>query len=267
MRVALFVPCYIDQLYPEVGFACLELLEACGLSVHVPAQQTCCGQVLTNRGALRAAVPLASHFEAVFAGYEHIVCPSGSCAAALRRHPHGLGGDPCGAPSRVLELCQFLLRVVGIERLRALLKGPAPSGPAPVPRRVSLHESCHGLRELGLGQPSELSAGGTREESPARQLLRLLPGLELVTPSRPDECCGFGGSFSVAEPELSARIGSDRLDDFQAAGAEIVTSVDMSCLMHLSGLMRRQGRACSALHVAQLLRAALSAEVEREVPA
>lgn len=259
MRVALFIPCYVDQLYPDVGFACLELLEACGVSVEVPSQQTCCGQVLTNRGSLRAAAPLAANFEATFAEYEHIVCPSGSCAAALRRHPHGLGGDPRGAPSRVLELCQFLLQVVGAERVRALLQQRVP------PRRVLLHESCHGLRELGLGQPSELGrqpaelrgASAAGSESPARQLLRLVPGLELVLPSRSDECCGFGGSFSVAEPELSARIGSDRLDDFQGAGAEIVTSVDMSCLMHLSGLMRRQGRSCQALHVAELLRSAV----------
>ncbi len=258
MRAALFVPCYIDQLYPDVGFASLELLEACGVSVQVPAQQTCCGQVLTNRGALRAAAPLAAQFEATFGGYEHIVCPSASCAAALRRHPHGLGGDPRGAPSRVWELCQYLLEVVGVERLRALLQqSPEPGGRA---RRVLLHESCHGLRELGLGQPSELGPGlPTRpgSESPARQLLRLVPGLELVLPSRMDECCGFGGSFSVAEPELSARIGSDRLDDFERAGAELVTSVDMSCLMHLAGLMQRQGRKLAVQHVAELLRAAL----------
>lgn len=220
MRVALFVPCYIDQLYPDVGFACLELLEACGVSVVVPAQQTCCGQVLTNRGALRAAAPLAARFEATFGEYEHVVCPSGSCAAALRRHPHGLGGDPQGAPSRVLELCQFLLQVVGLERLRARLQGGTRQAGL---RRVALHESCHGLRELGLGQPSELGSGVARGESPARQLLRLVPGLELVEPSRRDECCGFGGSFSVTEPDLSARMGSDRLDDFQHAGAEIVT--------------------------------------------
>lgn len=252
MSVALFVPCYIDQLYPDVGFACLELLEACGLSVHVPAQQTCCGQVLTNRGALRAAAPLAAQFEAVFGAYEHIVCPSGSCTAALRRHRHALGGDPGGASGRVLELCQFLLQVVGLERVRSVLQRQGTP-----PRRVLLHESCHGLRELGQGQPSELGAQGPGVESPARQLLRLVSGITLVSPSRRDECCGFGGSFSVGEPELSARIGSDRLDDFEAAGAEVVTSVDMSCLMHLSGLMRKQGRACSAKHVAEVLHAAL----------
>lgn len=276
MSVALFVPCYIDQLYPDVGLACLELLEACGVTVHVPSQQVCCGQVLTNRGALRAAAPLAAQFDAAFGAYEHIVCPSGSCAAALHRQPRVLGGEPRGASGRVLELCQFLLQVVGRERMSVALQGGArPEDEGRAPRRVLLHESCHGLRELGLGQPSELGSGAPRGESPARELLSLVPGLTLVVPSRRDECCGFGGSFSVMEPELSARIGSDRLDDFQAAGAELVTSVDMSCLMHLSGLMRKQGRTCSALHVAVILREAVSAaagpkpapEQSKQVPA
>lgn len=242
MRVGLFIPCYIDQLYPDVGFASLELLEAYGLSPEVPPQQTCCGQVLTNRGALRAARPLAHSFEASFGAYDYVVCPSGSCAAALRRQPHAWGGEPAGAASRVFELCQFLAQVIGVER----------AGPA-FPHRVLLHESCHSLRELGLGQPSELGAVAAAQESPARRLLRLVPELELVEPARRDECCGFGGSFSVVEPDVSARMGSDRIDDFEAAGAEVVTSADMSCLMHLSGLMRRQRRRCSVLHIAQLL--------------
>jgi len=242
MRVALFIPCYVDQLYPDVGFASLELLEAHGIVAEVPEQQTCCGQVLTNRGALRAAQPLARNFEVVFGAYDYVVCPSGSCTAALRRQPHALGTAPSGAASRVFELCEFLAKVVGVER----------AGPA-FPHRVLLHESCHSLRELGLGQPSELGAGAALLESPARRLLRLVPELTLVEPTRRDECCGFGGSFSVAEPDVSARMGTDRIDDFMAAGAEVVTSADMSCLMHLSGLMRRQQRPARVLHIAQLL--------------
>lgn len=242
MRVALFVPCYIDQLYPDVAFACLELLERQGVSVEVPAQQTCCGQVLTNRGALQAARPLARNFEATFAGYDCVVCPSGSCAAALRHHPHSLGGAPGGASSKVYELCQFLVQVLGVENTGV-----------PFPHRVALHESCHSLRELGLGQPSELGAVPAPVESPARRLLRQVPELQLVEPARRDECCGFGGSFSVAEPDVSARMGSDRAADFEQAGAEVVTSADMSCLMHLSGLMRRQHRRARVLHIAQLL--------------
>jgi L-lactate dehydrogenase complex protein LldE len=242
MRVALFVPCYVDQLYPDVGFASLELLEAHGVRAEVPVQQTCCGQVLTNRGALAAAQPLAHGFEAVFGSYDHVVCPSGSCAAALRRHPQALGSAPGGAASRVFELCQFLVQVLGVEHARV-----------DFPHRVLLHESCHSLRELGLGQPSELGAVAAPIESPARRLLRQVPQLELLEPTRRDECCGFGGSFSLAEPDVSARMGSDRLDDFEQAGAAVVTSADMSCLMHLSGLMLRQGRPLSVLHIAQVL--------------
>lgn len=242
MRVALFVPCYVDQLYPDVGFASLELLAAHGVAAEVPVQQACCGQVLTNRGALGAAKPLAQSFEATFGSYDHVVCPSGSCAAALRRQPHALGGDPAGPASRVFELCQFLVQVLGVEQAKVEF-----------PHRVLLHESCHSLRELGLGHPSELGAVPAPSQSPARHLLRQVPLLELVEPARRDECCGFGGSFSVAEPDLSVRMGSDRIDDFERAGAEVVTSADMSCLMHLSGLMRRQGRRLSVLHIAQVL--------------
>jgi len=242
MRVALFVPCYVDQLYPDVGFASLELLEAHGVVAEVPAQQTCCGQLLTNRGALRAARPLARSFEAAFGSHDYVVCPSGSCAAALRRQPHALGGDPAGAASRVFELCQFLVHVLGVEQVNVAF-----------PHRVLLHESCHALRELGLGYPSELGAVPTLVESPARRLLRHVPQIQLFEPARRDECCGFGGSFSVVEPEVSARMGNDRIDDFEQSGAEVVTSADMSCLMHLSGLMRRQGRRLSVLHIAQVL--------------
>jgi len=242
MRVALFVPCYVDQLYPDVGFASLELLEAHGVVAEVPAQQTCCGQVLTNRGALGAARPLARSFEAAFGSHDYVVCPSGSCAAALRRQPQALGGDAAGAASRVFELCQFLVQVLGVEHAKVAF-----------PHRVLLHESCHSLRELGLGHPSELGTVPAPLESPARRLLRQVPRLELREPARRDECCGFGGSFSLAEPDVSARMGSDRIDDFEQAGAEVVTSADMSCLMHLSGLMRRQGRRLSVLHVAQVL--------------
>jgi len=242
MRVALFIPCYIDQLYPDVGFACLELLEAHGVQVEVPAGQTCCGQLLTNRGALRAARPLAHNFEATFAGYDHVICPSGSCAAALRRQAESWQDRTRGASTRVVELCQFLVSVLG-----------TPARAPAFPHRVVLHESCHALRELGLGRPSELGPGHGLSESPARQLLCGVPELSLVEPARSDECCGFGGSFSIVEPDISARMGSDRIFDFERLGAEVVTSTDMSCLMHLSGLMQRQCRPLVAMHISQVL--------------
>ncbi len=238
-RVALFVPCYLDQLYPGVAWACLELLEAQGVDVHVPAQQTCCGQPLINTGAVRAAQRLAPRFAEVFAGYDQVVCPSGSCTAALHRQLAGLGS---GAGPRVFELCEFLVDVVGVERLEASF-----------PHRVLLHQSCHALRELGLGAPSELGGSGGGRENPGRKLLGLVRDLTLVEPERSDECCGFGGSFCIAEPSVSTRMGEDRVADFERAGAEVVTSLDMSCLMHLSGLARRRQRGPGFMHIAEVL--------------
>jgi L-lactate dehydrogenase complex protein LldE len=238
-RVALFVPCYLDQLYPAVAWASLELLEAHGVAVDVPAQQTCCGQPLINTGAMRAARPLAARFAELFAPYEQVVCPSGSCTAALQ---HQLAELAPNTRPRVFELCEYLVDVVGVERLEASF-----------PHRVALHQSCHALRELGLGTPSELGGGGTARENPGRRLLGLVRDLTLVEPQRSDECCGFGGSFCLTEPGISSSMGGDRVLDFESAGAQVVTSLDMSCLMHLSGLARRGQRALGFMHIAEVL--------------
>jgi L-lactate dehydrogenase complex protein LldE len=191
--VALFVPCYVDQLYPDVAWASLELLQAHGADVDVPAGQTCCGQPLSNLGAVAAARPLGERFAATFAGYEHVVCPSGSCTAALRRFAAHAGK---ARVPHVFELCEFLVGVLGVERVAASFPHP-----------VALHQSCHALRELGLGTPSELGGGAARRDNPGLQLLATLQGSSLVEPARPDECCGFGGSFCLTEAALSSRMG------------------------------------------------------------
>lgn len=244
MRVALFVPCYVDQLCPDVALSALELLEAQGLDVDVPEGQTCCGQVLINSGSAAAARPLAASFQERFGEHEHIVCPSGSCVATLRQHAHWLGAPPGNAGTRVKELSEFLVDVLGVRELGVSF-----------PHRVALHQSCHGLRELGLAPSSELCT--LPRERRARDRVRTLLGgvrdLELVEPTRSDECCGFGGSFCVGEAAVSARMGQDRIADFERAGAEVVTSGDMSCLLHLSSLLRRQRKPLAVMHVAQIL--------------
>ena len=248
-NIALFVPCYVDQLRPSVGLAALQLLEARGFSVAVPREQTCCGQPFLSAGATRDAARLAANFVRVFARYDAVVAPSGSCAAMLRKHLVQLvpGNEARGASERVYELCEFLATQGGADGTAA----PLPSGEPP--QRVALHASCHALRELRLGSPSE-----TREPpriDPARLLLERVPGLELVPLARPDECCGFGGVFAVAEEAVSCRMALDRLADHLAARAEFVTSTDVSCLIHLEGVARRRKLPLRVLHVAEILAA------------
>jgi len=245
--IGLFVPCYVDQLHPDVGLATLELLEGLGLEVEFPEAQTCCGQPMTNAGCRDAARPLAERFLDIFAGYEHVVCPSGSCVAMVRHHYRGLLGARAGlepACGRVRELSEFLFDVLGLRSL-----------PGRFPHRVGLHRGCHGLRELRLGRASELGLrnAGESHDEPARVLLEGLDGIELVPLDRPDECCGFGGSFAVGEAAVSGMMGRDRVDDHVRHGAEVVASADMSCLIHLDGVIRRQGRALPVMHVAQIL--------------
>lgn len=246
MRVALFVPCYVDQLWPRAALGAVRVLEAHGVEVAYPEEQTCCGQPMANAGLSTAAEPLARRFLEVFGGFEAVVCPSGSCTSMVRNHY-----DPflAGAPgfdrlkARTFELCEFLVDVLGVKGARGRF-----------PHRVALHQSCHGLRELGLGVPSELLRPRTNKVD---GLLRSLEGIELVPLARPDECCGFGGTFAVAEEAVSVLMGKDRIADHAGAGAEIVTGTDVSCLMHLEGVARREARPLRFMHVAEVLAEAL----------
>jgi L-lactate dehydrogenase complex protein LldE len=239
-RVALFVPCVVDQLAPQVGLACLELLEGLGVEVDFPPAQTCCGQPFLTAGEPERARRLARRCVGVFRGYAHVVAPSGSCVAMLRLHYPGLLGDAAGdLPARSLELCEFLTGVLGVTSL-----------PGRFPHRVGLHPSCHALRGLRLGAASERMQA---RPDPVRALLGSLEGIELVAPSRPDECCGFGGSFALDEAEVSCAMGRDRLRAHRDAGAEVIASTDVSCLLHLDGLARREGLPLRLLHVAEIL--------------
>ena len=242
MDVALFVPCYVDQLYPQVGLATAEVLERFGCTVHFPEAQTCCGQPMANSGFFDDARPLARKMIDVFEKYEHVVCPSGSCTSMVRNHfPQLLPEEPrlASLRARTRELCEFLHDILRVR----------PGGR--FAHKVGLHQSCHGLRELRLASGSERLIPAFNK---TQALLAGIEGLELVELARPDDCCGFGGTFSVTEEAVACAMGRDRVADHQRAGAQVIAGGDVSCLMHMEGLARRSGSAkLRFLHLAELL--------------
>jgi L-lactate dehydrogenase complex protein LldE len=242
IRVGLFIPCYVDQFHPQVGMATVRVLERAGVEVDFPEDQTCCGQPMANSGCASDAAPLAEKFLRVFGRYDHVVAPSASCVSMVRNHygPFLSGREGFDRlRTRVYELCEFLHDVLGIRRVDARFAG-----------RVGLHKGCHGVRELRLASSSELRVSPFDK---VRTLLASLEGIQLVELSRPDECCGFGGTFAVNEEAVSCMMGRDRVADHERAGAEVIASTDMSCLMQLDGLIRRDRRPLRVMHVAELL--------------
>ena len=207
MIAGLFIPCYIDQLFPDVGWATVELLERHGVEVDFPEQQTCCGQPMANTGCTQDTRPLALKFFEIFRDFEYIVCPSGSCVSMVRHHyEEYLEGTPGfdRMKQRTFELCEFLTDVLGVEEIAGRF-----------PHRVGLHQSCHGLRGLRLGSCSEVPEPPYNK---TRKLLSSLEGIEISELKRPDECCGFGGTFAVNEEAVSCMMGLDRLADHEQAG-------------------------------------------------
>jgi L-lactate dehydrogenase complex protein LldE len=234
MRVALFVPCYIDQFYPQVAVASLELLEKLGCEVIVPADQTCCGQPMANSGFASSTEGCDTNFAQNFEGFDYIVGPSGSCVLHLKEHH----------PSEkirnsVYEICEFLTDVLKVSVLSATF-----------PHRVGLHQSCHGQRGLRLSSMSE------RNEKPfskLQDLLYLVKGVEVVMPEREDECCGFGGTFCVTEEAVSVKMGQDRIKEHAANTVDYIVGADTSCLMHMEGILRRQGSNVQVKHIVEIL--------------
>ena len=234
MRVALFVPCYIDQFYPQVAVASLELLEKLGCEVVVPTDQTCCGQPMANSGFASSTEGCDTNFSNNFDGFDYIVGPSGSCVLHLKEHH----------PSEkirnsVYEICEFLTDVLKISSL-----------PAIFPHRVGLHQSCHGQRGLRLSSMSE------RNEKPfskLEDLLSLVDGIQISKPERADECCGFGGTFCVTEEAVSVKMGQDRIKEHDANAVEYIVGADTSCLMHMEGILRRQGSTVQVKHIVEIL--------------
>ncbi|PZR29810.1 MAG: Fe-S oxidoreductase [Citrobacter freundii] len=242
MTVGLFIPCYVNQFYPQVGIASLELLEKLGCTVVYPLRQTCCGQPMANSGYEHLAGGTDELFIRNFHEFDYIVSPSGSCALHIKHHLHGKDNNAAlKIRSSMYELTEFLTDVLKVENLEATF-----------PYKVGLHQGCHGQRGLMLSQMSELVAGPF---SKLEKLLGLVNGLELVDLDRRDECCGFGGTFCVMEEAVSARMGKDRVKDHTKNGAQVITGADMSCLMHLEGILKRQGSAIKIKHIAEILNA------------
>jgi L-lactate dehydrogenase complex protein LldE len=239
MRVGLFIPCYVNQFYPQVGIATLEILERLNVDVIFPVRQTCCGQPMANSGFEHLTGGCNELFIAQFQNLDYVVCPSGSCTLHLKEHLHGDGNDTIR--STIFELTEFLTDIVKVESFRSSF-----------PYKVGIHQSCHGQRGLMLSQMSELVA---RPFSKPEHLLKMVEGLQLVNLTRKDECCGFGGLFSVNEEAVSVRMGKDRIEDFQQHEVEYITGVDMSCLMHLEGILRRQKSKTQVIHIAEILNA------------
>ncbi len=237
MRVALFVTCLVDLMRPRIGFATIELLEAAGCEVVVPEKQTCCGQPAFNSGDRAAAAMLAKKTIAEFEGFDYLVAPSGSCADQIRtEYPGLLAEDPdwhgraVALASRVYELTDFLVNVAKLENVPGHFTGT-----------VTYHDSCTGLRSLGIKRQP-------------RALLGKLPGVQVKEMEGAEECCGFGGTFSVKFGDVSAAIAEKKCANVLAAGTEAVVGGDLGCLLNIEGKLRRMGdEKTRVLHIAEVL--------------
>ena len=241
MKVGLFIPCYVNQFYPNAARATLQLLKKLGLNVVYPPKQTCCGQPMANSGFEHLTAGCNELFIDNFSSFDYIVAPSASCVLHIKDHLHAAQREEQAEAirSKVYELVEFMTDVLKVEKLDAVF-----------PHKVGIHHSCHGLRGLHLSQMSELNAPVF---SKPQQLLNMVQGLEQVTLDRQDECCGFGGTFCVAEEAVSVKMGKDRVTDHTKNGAEYITSSDLSCLMHLEGILHRSRSSIRVVHIAEIL--------------
>lgn len=245
MKVGLFIPCYVNQLYPSAGIATLELLQKLGMEVVYPARQTCCGQPMANSGYEHLTQSCNDLFIENFSEFDYIVAPSASCVLHVKDHLHARDDEDRAADIRgkIYELVEFLTDVLKVRKLDARF-----------PHKVGIHQSCHGLRGLHLAQMSELVAPAF---SKPQQLLGMVEGLEMISLDRQDECCGFGGLFCIAEEAVSVKMGKDRIADHCRNGAEYITSPDLSCLMHLEGILQRNNSGVKIIHIAEILNSSI----------
>jgi len=235
-RVALFVTCLVDLHRPTVGFAAIRLLEQAGCTVEVPQAQTCCGQPAYNSGDRASTKAIAAGVIAAFEGYDYVVAPSGSCGGMIAHHYPGLfADDPAmlaraeALAGRTYELIAFLTDVRGMTEVHARFDGTA-----------TYHDSCSGLRELGVKQQP-------------RSLLGSVAGLSVTEMADPEVCCGFGGTFCVKYPEISTRMVSNKAADITATGADLLLAGDLGCLLNMAGRLSREGSPVAVRHVAEVL--------------
>jgi Fe-S oxidoreductase len=238
MRIGLFVTCLTDTLFPDTGRAVVTVLERLGHQVDFPAAQACCGQMHFNTGYRREAVPMVRGTVAAFAGYDAVVSPSASCTSMVREYYPALAGEAGDAAlaravaelvPRTWELSEYLTGVLGVTDVGAYF-----------PHRVTYHPSCHSLRMLEVG------------DAPLR-LLRAVRGLDLADLPDAESCCGFGGTFAVKNPDVSAAICTDKVAAIIQTGAEVVCAADNSCLMHIGGALTRQRSGVATMHLAEIL--------------
>ena len=225
MRVALFIPCFVDQLFPNAGIAMVKVLRRLKIDVDFPAAQTCCGQPAFNTGYWDEARLLAQRYREIFNGYDAVVCPSGSCTAMVRNFYPELGVTP----PATFEFAEFLVRKLGVTDVGAKF-----------PATVTYHDACHALRELRL------------KDEP-RQLLRHVRGLELIEMEEAETCCGFGGTFSVKVPQISYAMDEVKCTSIAKTGAQYVVSGDSSCLMQIDGYLRRHKLPVKIISLAEVL--------------
>ena len=238
MRVAVMATCLGDAMFPEAPRATVRLLRRLGVDVEVPDAQTCCGQPMVNTGYLDEAVPAVRRFVDAFEGYDAVVVPSGSCAGSVR-HQHTVVARRAGDPAlldavahtgpRTFELSEFLVDVLRVTDVGASF-----------PHRVTYHPTCHSIRMLRVG------------DRPLR-LLEAVRGIDLVDLPDAHECCGFGGTFAVKNPDVSVAMGSDKVRHVRETGAEVLVAGDASCLMHVGGLLSRQRTGVRTMHLAEVL--------------
>ncbi len=235
MNVTLFIPCIVDQFFPQVGINTYRILKKVGCNVDYPLEQTCCGQPAFNTGYRKDAVYLAKRFIEIFSKYDYVVAPSGSCVSMVKifyeklELPTDSQKKLAELKEKIFELSEFLVDILKIEDVGAKFSG-----------KITYHESCHLLRELKIAQQPRI-------------LIKNVKGVEYVELHESDRCCGFGGTFSVKFSELSTILTADKIKNIEQSGAQYVVANDSSCLMNIDGVLKRKGSRIKTMHIAELL--------------